>query len=561
MSFKRKSLKPIIRTPDGLFTHIKNAFQSLKEITKVDIESLSKELYSMEEINFDLTYLLQELDSLVKNKISYENFIDALKQKNLVLKSFEEAKKKISTKGENINMVLKELKEEAEKAKDNESISDIEWVIQKLHEGNIYELDKNIMSSEFHANINKEGVDFMIQYSTMENDIQKSKDYSLVRSGLKSDKYVNFNEEKISEGSNKVMKELNSELSEKIKAIISRIDYPDFDIFMLDSITNAQGSLITALEIVYRLDIVRSEIIDLEILNNFINEVIKNYSRTNAYYHNDLHGADVMQTLFTMIIRGNMIVKMKLEEASKFAILIGAICHDLRHPGQNNMFHINTRSKIAIRYNDESVLENFHIASLFKLAKSDKLNIFQYFQPEEYRIIRRRIIEGVLATDMAKHPTVIGAIKNRAESFNIKEGKNFTKMFIETNTNQLFDAQQQVLNMLIHTSDISNPAKPNKISGQWTDRVYEEFFRQGDLEKKLGIEVSMMCDRLTTNVNKQMIGFINFVVLPTIEILFNILPEIPEYLINIKENLKKHQEEYKKDELAKKLKDEKNKNN
>ena len=158
---------------------------------------------------------------------------------------------------------------------------------------------------------------------------------------------------------------------------------------------------------------------------------------------------------------------------------------------------------------------------------------------------------------MKKHQKVIGKIKNRAEVYSIKNGKNFNKMFNETDANKLFDAQQEVLNMLIHSADISNPAKPSKISQQWTDKVYEEFFRQGDLEKKLEIPISMMCDRLTTNVNQAMIGFISFVVMPTIDILFNFLPEIPEYSKNIHENLKKHQLEFSKDEQAKKLKEEK----
>jgi ubiquitin C-terminal hydrolase len=64
--------------------------------------------------------------------------------------------------------------------------------------------------------------------------------------------------------------------------------------------------------------------------------------------------------------------------------------------------------------------------------------------------MRRRIIEGILATDMKKHQKVIGKIKNRAEVYNIKNGKNFNKMFNETDANKLFDAQQEVLNMLIH---------------------------------------------------------------------------------------------------------------
>ena len=42
----------------------------------------------------------------------------------------------------------------------------------------------------------------------------------------------------------------------------------------------------------------------------------------------------------------------------------------------------------------------------------------------------------------------------------------------------------------------------DKISYEWTKRVYGEFFIQGDLEKKQGLPISMFCDRETTNINK-----------------------------------------------------------
>jgi hypothetical protein len=45
-----------------------------------------------------------------------------------------------------------------------------------------------------------------------------------------------------------------------------------------------------------------------------------------------------------------------------FGIILAAIIHDFDHPGLNNAFMINSRSEIAIRYNDVSVLENYHIA-------------------------------------------------------------------------------------------------------------------------------------------------------------------------------------------------------
>lgn len=47
------------------------------------------------------------------------------------------------------------------------------------------------------------------------------------------------------------------------------------------------------------------------------------------------------------------------------AFLYAALMHDVDHTGRNNMFEINSASKLAIRYNDDSVLENHHSARAF----------------------------------------------------------------------------------------------------------------------------------------------------------------------------------------------------
>jgi hypothetical protein len=107
--------------------------------------------------------------------------------------------------------------------------------------------------------------------------------------------------------------------------------------------------------------------------------------------------------------------------------------------------------------------------------------------------------------------------------------------------------------MFLHSSDISNPAKPDKISSLWTERVYGEFFVQGDLEKAKNLPISAFCDRETTNINQAMIGFINFVVMPTINILVTLINEVKEYKDYCKFNLRKHQKGLKNDESKKKL--------
>src|SRR4029434_7283429 len=50
---------------------------------------------------------------------------------------------------------------------------------------------------------------------------------------------------------------------------------------------------------------------------------------------------------------------------------------------------------------------------------------------------------------------------------------------------------------MVHCADLSNPTKPLAVYRQWTERIMEEFFRQGDKERERGMEISPMCDTHT----------------------------------------------------------------
>jgi 3'5'-cyclic nucleotide phosphodiesterase len=64
---------------------------------------------------------------------------------------------------------------------------------------------------------------------------------------------------------------------------------------------------------------------------------------------------------------------------------------------------------------------------------------------------------------------------------------------------------KKVLKSLVHCSDLSNPTKPLDLYRNWTDRIMEEFFRQGDLERDQGLDISPMCDRHTATVEKSQV--------------------------------------------------------
>ena len=92
---------------------------------------------------------------------------------------------------------------------------------------------------------------------------------------------------------------------------------------------------------------------------------------------------------------------------------------------------------------------------------------------------------------------------------------------------------------MFHLADISNPTKEFDVYKTWTDTLFNEFFEQGDLEKKANLPVSMFCDRDTTNIAKTQKGFLNFVIKPSYSLVCEVLPKLKFTLQNIDTNLGK----------------------
>ena len=68
--------------------------------------------------------------------------------------------------------------------------------------------------------------------------------------------------------------------------------------------------------------------------------------------------------------------------------------------------------------------------------------------------------------------------------------------------------------MAIKAADISNPTRPLHLSRRWSEKIMEEFFLQGDAERRLNIPISFLCNRETTTVPKAQSDFFGFVALP-----------------------------------------------
>ena len=67
-------------------------------------------------------------------------------------------------------------------------------------------------------------------------------------------------------------------------------------------------------------------------------------------------------------------------------------------------------------YNDNSVLENHHIAVAFKLLQNPACDIFSSLSSKQRMSVRKMMIDMVLATDMSKHMKLLADLKTMVET-------------------------------------------------------------------------------------------------------------------------------------------------
>lgn len=254
---------------------------------------------------------------------------------------------------------------------------------------------------------------------------------------------------------------------------------------------------------------------------------LEDHYHQDVAYHNSLHAADVLQS--THVLLATPALDAVFTDLEILAALFAAAIHDVDHPGVSNQFLINTNSELALMYNDESVLENHHLAVGFMLLQEDNCDIFQNLSKRQRQSLRKMVIDMVLATDMSKHMTLLADLKTMVET---KKVTSSGVLLLDNYSDRI-----QVLRNMVHCADLSNPTKPLELYRQWTDRIMAEFFQQGDRERERGMEISPMCDKHTASVEKSQVGFIDYIVHPLWETWADLVhPDAQEILDTLEDN-------------------------
>eukprot|EP00451_Oxyrrhis_marina_P009607 CAMPEP_0204318202 /NCGR_PEP_ID=MMETSP0469-20131031/6400_1 /ASSEMBLY_ACC=CAM_ASM_000384 /TAXON_ID=2969 /ORGANISM="Oxyrrhis marina" /LENGTH=843 /DNA_ID=CAMNT_0051299231 /DNA_START=38 /DNA_END=2569 /DNA_ORIENTATION=- len=263
---------------------------------------------------------------------------------------------------------------------------------------------------------------------------------------------------------------------------------------------------------------------DADTLVRFMDAVEPQYHDNS--YHNFAHGVDVCHTVSRIL--SAIHAERWLGSVECMAVMIAAICHDVGHPGQTNPFLVETQHELALLYNDKSPLENMHCAVLFKICGKAPTDVFHRLSVEERKAARKVAVETILHTDMAHHFAMVKDLGLMFEMFGADRPANMTAVEVADYFGTTLQPQDNlmILQMALHTADVSNPLKPFDICHAWADRVLAEFFQQGDKEKELGIPVGFLNDRLKVKKPSSQIGFIEILVAPLVSNAVNLFPSL-----------------------------------
>ncbi|XP_070506226.1 3',5'-cyclic-AMP phosphodiesterase-like isoform X2 [Chironomus tepperi] len=309
-------------------------------------------------------------------------------------------------------------------------------------------------------------------------------------------------------------------------AMLNDVNTWGIDIFKIGTLSCNRPLTCVAYQIFQERELLNTLMVPAKVFLAFMSTLEDHYVKDNPF-HNSLHAADVTQSCNVLLntpALENVFTPLEI-----CAALFAACIHDVDHPGLTNQFLINSSSELAIMYNDESVLENHHLAVAFKLLQNEECDIFQNLQKKQRQTLRKMVIDMVLSTDMSKHMSLLADLKTMVET---KKVAGSGVLLLDNYTDRI-----QVLENLVHCADLSNPTKPLPLYRRWVSLLMEEFFLQGDKERAAGMDISPMCDRHNSTVEKSQVGFIDYIVHPLWETWADLVhPDAQDILDMLEEN-------------------------
>mmetsp|Transcript_19716 Transcript_19716/g.47074 ORF Transcript_19716/g.47074 Transcript_19716/m.47074 type:complete len:551 (+) Transcript_19716:188-1840(+) len=275
----------------------------------------------------------------------------------------------------------------------------------------------------------------------------------------------------------------------------------------------------------------------VEALLNYALRIEQGYA--DEGYHCKLHAADVTNRVVS-IIRACGLYSSDNAHDSQFvmAVLLAAAIHDYKHPQVNNQFLVTESAPVAVSFNDQSVTEMHSLREALSIITNDEsINFQRGWKDRDFSLsVRKHVIQLVLATDMSRHFDIVAQFKALILQNDDLAKAPGRKWDIMNSKQKLITLQ-----MALKVSDIGHCCLPWEQHQKWSLRLQEEFFKQGDMERKRGKKVSALMDRNKPGAADpgNQAGFYDVIVIPFLEAWTMAFPEVNALLHEAESNLAK----------------------
>lgn len=346
------------------------------------------------------------------------------------------------------------------------------------------------------------------------------------------------------------------EPTDELASVLSHADEWQFDAFALERASNGRPLSVVGFYLLKHSGLVEKFQIDEARLARYLIRIEDGYP--DNPYHNRVHASDVLRSMHVLMIRGGL-NKYVLDDFSALSCYLSALVHDFEHKGVNNDFLIRASDPLAILYNDRSPMENHHLAAAWSLLNSDDYNFLGRVPKKNKEIMRKQMIDMVLATDMKQHFAIHSMFQTKMQvSSNKSSHSGSTRASRSTNgahglirdtsrelemTKLDEDSKSLALQVALKCADLGHLASPRPTHRKWVAFLEEEFFRQGDREKSHSLNVSPLMDRAAKGISKSQIGFFDIVAMPLFQSFSQVFCDATPLLDALRDNYMMWKEE------------------
>mmetsp|Transcript_42437 Transcript_42437/g.76218 ORF Transcript_42437/g.76218 Transcript_42437/m.76218 type:complete len:675 (+) Transcript_42437:53-2077(+) len=229
----------------------------------------------------------------------------------------------------------------------------------------------------------------------------------------------------------------------------------------------------------------------VDVLQRFVKAVSRGYRQ--IAFHNFSRAVDGLQALCW---QGSLMPWESLLTAPlRFSLAMASLAVNIGHPGFDNAFLVDIGDEMAACYNDISPLENMHCSRLFEILKVQSHNVLAHLPHEDFRDLRRLVIDAILHTDPSCHGTVVEHIRDLCrrgipESVTVESLQGLRQADGGSGPLSRRFIEQAVSRALLLSGDLSHQTRQWDTANLWADLLRSELGAQNQKEKELGLPAS-----------------------------------------------------------------------